>query len=427
MIFDTDIRMPRLTAVFLVAWLLILLAGVYGEANATEGGDDTLTLAVSDRLTLVELADAARQRHPEYGMLAARDERARAEQAYADHWFPDTTQLSGFHISDSALDDTGFYEDEISLSLPLWLPGEKKTQNMLAEAALETSASAGDAFAWRVSGEVRRALWDVLLTQRDLELAAQQETQLEQVLEQAVILEEAGDIALGDRLAVNQELASWRSEMLNLEAYYQDALRAYLALTAADALPRDPNETRSSVETITDEHPALRFARDRFEQVSASLATKQESNAFRPAVQFYWRGTRPDQPSQRIDALGVGLQLPLGKSPARRPELAILNEDMARAQADYLALRRELELGLHEAEHTLHTIDRQMENAKVLMEAAEQRRELDLLSLELGDISVQEWLRRQQSYREILRMHQRLLLQHDAAIAAYNQAAGESL
>lgn len=406
---------------------LFLLVSLPGNARASEDGEDTLTLAVSDQLTLVELAEAARQRHPELGMVAARNARARSEQAYADHWFPDSTQLSGFHISDRALDNTGFYEDEVSLSVPLWLPGEKKTQNLLAEAALETSESASAAFSWRVSGEVRRALWDVLLTQRDLELAMQQEAQLELVLEQAVILEEAGDIALGDRLAVDQELASWRSEMLNLEAYYQDALRYYLALTAVDALPRDPNETRSSVEAISDEHPALRFARDRFEQASATLATKQESNTFRPAVQLYWRGTRPDQPSQRIDALGVGLQLPLGKSPARKPELAILNEEMARAQADYLALRRELELGLHEAEHTLHTIGRQLENAQVLMDAAEQRQELDRLSLELGDISVQEWLRRQQSYRDILRMYERLLLQHDAAIAAYNQAAGESL
>ena len=138
-------------------------------------------------------------------------------------------------------------------------------------------------------------------------------------------------------------------------------------------------------------------------------------------------GVDHSQLSQRIDALGVGLQLPLGKSPSRKPQLAILNEDMTRAQTQYLSLHRELELGLHEAEHTLYTIDRQLENFAGLMDAAEQRRMLDQVSLELGDISVQEWLRRQRSYRDILRAHERLLLQQDAAIAAYNQAAGESL
>jgi len=419
-------RSGRLPTSGLMVLMCLLLTGMPGVAGAADDYEN-LILGVNDQLTLDELAAEARRNHPEFGLVAAHDERARAEQAYADHWFPERTQLGGFHMTDQPLDDTGFFEDEVSLNVPLWLPGEKRTQNLLAAATLDTSESAANAFAWRVSGEVRRALWDVLLTQRDLELAVEQETQLEQVLEQAVIFEEAGDIALGDRLAVNQELATWRGEMLNLEADYQDALRSYVALTSIKALPRDAREVLSSITEVSDAHPALRFAQDRYAQASADLATSEESNAFRPAVQFYWRGTRPDQPSPRIDALGVGLALPLGKSPSRGPELAAMNEAMAQAQANYLSLRRELELGLHEAEHTLHTIERQLENSRILMEATSKRQELDLLSLELGDISVQEWLRRQQSYREITRLHERLLLQNGAAIAAYNQAAGESL
>ncbi len=425
--FPITSRPGRLPTSALMVLMCGSLMGLPWLACAAPDDYENLILAVNDQLTLDELAAEARRHHPEFGLVAAHGDRARAEQAYADHWFPERTQLAGFHITDQPLDDTGFYEDEVSLNVPLWLPGEKRTQNLLAAATLDTSESAANAFAWRVSGEVRRALWDVLLTQRDLELAAQQETRLEQVLEQAIIFEEAGDIALGDRLAVNQELATWRGELLNLEAYYQDALRAYLALTSVQALPRDAREVLSSVTGVSDEHPALRFAQDRFAQASADLATSEESNPFRPAVQFYWRGTRPDQPSPRIDALGVGLALPLGKSPSRGPELAAMNEVMARAQADYLSLRRELELGLHEAEHTLHTIERQLDNSRILMEATSKREELDLLSLELGEISVQEWLRRQQSYREVMRLHERLLLQHGAAIAAYNQAAGESL
>ena len=40
---------------------------------------------------------------------------------------------------------------------------------------------------------------------------------------------------------------------------------------------------------------------------------------------------------------------------------------------------------------------------------------------------MQEWLRRLSGYKEIQRSHEMLLLQKDAAIAAYNQAVGETL
>ena len=62
-----------------------------------------------------------------------------------------------------------------------------------------------------------------------------------------------------------------------------------------------------------------------------------------------------------------------------------------------------------------------------MMKAATEKYELDKLSFELGEISVRQWLRRLSEYKDIERSHELLLLQKGAAVAAYNQAVGESL
>jgi cobalt-zinc-cadmium efflux system outer membrane protein len=376
---------------------------------------------------LHDLATAARERHPELGVLEARQHRARAEEDYADRWFPDSSLLRGYHLTDQPLDDAGLYEDEIAVSLPLWMPGEKKSRGKLA-AALDSLTVSGEAeFDWRVSAEVREALWQLISARRQWELAGEQEAHLAKVLEQAVIFEQAGEISKGDRLAVLQELATWKAETLSQEARYQDAARVYRALTGAGTLPARFAEELSPATGITEDHPALRMAQDRVREISAALDAMRQGNTFRPSLQFFWRGQRPDRASSQLDSVGIGFEVPLGRSPSRDPEIAIVNEALAHAEAQYLRRKRELGLQLHEAEHTLHTTEMQLVNSFELMNAAEERRGLDQLALDLGEISMQEWLRRLSGYKAIQRSHEMLLLQKDAAIAAYNQAVGETL
>lgn len=417
-------RARRCLAALYPAALAVLLAAPAAVAQESHEGSP---ISFDEQLTLHDLAVAARERHPDLGLLAAQQGRANAEQDYAGRWFPESSLLRGYHLSDSAFDDIGLYEDEIAVSLPLWMPGERKSRSSLAS-ALSTSTASGEAeFNWRVSSELRTALWQLIAARRQWELAGEQEANLAKVLEQAIIFEEAGEISKGDRLAVLQELATWKAETMSLEAQYQDAARSFRALTGAGSLPADFTEELSTTEEIHEDHPALRMARDRMRELSAAVEAMRQGNNFRPSLQLFWRGQRPDQASSQLDSIGIGFELPLGRSPSRGPEIALVNEALAQAEAQYLRQQRELGLQLHEAEHTLHTTELQLTNSYELMNAAEQRRGLDQLALELGEISMQEWLRRLSGYKTIQRTHELLLLQKGAAIAAYNQAVGETL
>jgi outer membrane protein TolC len=136
---------------------------------------------------------------------------------------------------------------------------------------------------------------------------------------------------------------------------------------------------------------------------------------------------RPEDYAQQVNSLGVGFEMPLGRSPRRGPEVALASEALARAEGNLLRLKRQLDLDLHEAEHLLYTTQRQLENSQLMLDAAGERYEMDQLALELGEISTREWLRRLSEFKDIQRSHELLLLQQHAAIAAHNQAVGEPL
>lgn len=408
------------------AWAIAALLVVSTAAWAAIDHEET-DIELSNQLSLPALLEITLERHPRAGVLKAGQSRASSELEFSNRWFPQAMELSGFHLSDRQLDDIGAYENEATLSFPLWLPGEKKAQNALSESVSAAQASRNVEFRWYVSGLLRRQLWGLTVARRQWELAAEQESRLQEVLDQVSIFTEAGDLSRADLLSTLQELAIWKAETMSLEASYQDAVREYHALTGNRIVPADISETLSQQQELTDNHPALQMALNRLAEASAETEVIRQGNSARPSVNVFWRGYRGDRYAVDVNALGLGFSMPLGKSPAQGPEIARANETLAKAEARLLETRRLLDLQLHEARHFLNTTVQQLENSNLMVEAASEKYRLDELSFELGEISVRQWLRRLSEFKGIERSHELLLMQQGAATAAYNQAVGETL
>ena len=414
-------RLPALT-------FSLALAGLTfpGPVHAVEEhADDFLTH--DSNLSLTNLLEITLERHPRSSVVAAGQNTARAEADYGKTWFPEAPELAGFHLSDNAFDDIGAYENEVALSVPLWLPGEKTAQTALGEAAWIAYESHRNDLRWRVSAALRRQLWDLATAKRRWELALEQEQRMADVLEQVTLFTEAGDLSRADQLATLQELAIWKAETMTLEAQYQDAVREYRSLTGLGRSPAEISEQLSEEQEIREDHPALQLAMDRLKEASAMAEVTRQGNVLRPSVQVFWRGFRGDRTGPDIDALGFGLAVPLGKSPRQGPQIARADEVFAGAQAEVIETRRRLDLQLHEARHQLKTTRLQLANSDVMIDAANERHRMDKLAFELGEIPLHEWLRRLARQKAIERAHEMLLLQQGAAIASYNQAVGETL
>jgi len=417
----------RISRSAIVFCLFVLTGSLVALPLWAAAEHEETSLELDESLTLSALLDTTLSRHPGSGVLAAGRATAEAESKYGRYWIPEMMKLEGFHLSDQPLDDIGAYENEVALSVPFWLPGEKTAQDRLGEASLTAHGSRSIEFRWRISALLRKHLWSVLLAKRQWELAAEQEHRLAEVLEQVTLFTEVGDLSRADQLATLQELAIWKAETMTLEASYQDAVREYFSMTGTSRFPSEISETLSSMQAVQEDHPALRSALDGLAKASAATEVTRKGNSARPAFQVFWRGFSGDRISPDVNALGIGLAVPLGKSPKKGPEVARANEQLAMAEAELIQTRRDLDLQFHEALHVLNTTRLQLENSNSLIEAANERHRLDRLAFELGEFSVTEWLRRLSALKDIERSHEILLIREGAAVASYNQAVGETL
>ena len=419
-------RKPSLFRKIQLSGLLLLCAAIQNYAWAIQE-HEAEELNFDTDLTLSSLLDITLKRHPQAGVLKARSATADAEDKYAGRWLPDSTELTAFHMSDQVFDDIGVYENEVALSFPIWLPGEKKAQTRVSEILMASRDSSEAEFRWRVSGELRQQLWQLKLAARQWQLAVEQEQRLADVLAQVTLFAEAGELSRADQLATMEELAIMKGETMLLEAEYMDAIRLYRSFTGMESMPAQIDEDLSEVQEIGEDHPALRQAMDHMAESSASTeVVRQRSNA-RPSIDLFWREFRGDAQSPDINALGIGFAMPLGRSPRREPAVARAYEEFADAEAELIGTKRQLDLELHEASHMVHVSREQLENSNELVGAATERYQLDKLAFELGEFSTTQWLRRLARLKNIEHSHELLLIQRGAAIAAYNQAVGESL
>jgi len=297
--------MPKLNYSFVLAGLVTVCVFTQNTSWAI-GEHEAEALQFSDKLTLSSLLMTTLERHPQAGVLRARSATIDAETKYSNRWLPDTTQLTAFHMSDRSFDDIGVYENEVALSFPMWLPGEKKAQSRLGEVLSSSRESDQAEFRWRVSGQLRQQLWQLKLAVRQWQLAVEHEGRLGEVLTQVTLFAEAGELSRADQLATMEELAIWKGETMLLEAEYMDAIRMYRLFTGLEVIPAKIDETLSELHEIEQQHPALRQAMDHMAEASASTEVVRQQTNGRPSLDVFWRGFRGDTRSPDVNALGVG-------------------------------------------------------------------------------------------------------------------------
>jgi outer membrane protein TolC len=89
-------------------------------------------------------------------------------------------------------------------------------------------------------------------------------------------------------------------------------------------------------------------------------------------------------------------------------------------------LLRRLDLDLHEAEHTLAVLEESLELAEQRAELTERQWQMAQSAFAQGEIELRELLRTQESAQSVIRDVQRLRVERERTIAAYNQAVGET-
>jgi cobalt-zinc-cadmium efflux system outer membrane protein len=162
----------------------------------------------------------------------------------AESWFPAAPKIDAFHRTDRWNSDLGNQESEIGISIPLWLPGQKAARRSLAEADGEENEGDIQATRLAVAGELRRALWTLVMARSEAEIAAERlkaEARTRSGCRQAA---QSGRNCPLRPVARRQETASARAAAADAQLGVVRSLQRYRVLTGTDRLPDNPQEPR---------------------------------------------------------------------------------------------------------------------------------------------------------------------------------------
>lgn len=372
--------------------------------------------------TLHALVESAWQRSPQARTLLARQDETAAAQALAASWLAAAPVLGVSQRSDRWTEQRKRREDEVSLSTPLWLPGQKARRMDLAQASAHESDALLAKARLDIAGQVRNRLWEAAAA-REVEREKEDHWQHLRELAQDVDRRVAGgDLPRSDSLLAQQEVASARAAMLLARREAREALARLTLLTGAAALPEPVAEP---VPASSEPAPLRVHAAQAAERrARAAVAAASAQAAAAPTLALTMRRERDGAlaPSER--SVGVALQIPLVGKQRNRPAETAAATQLASASAELAMAQAEVELELDLARSRVRDAVEGVALAQQRATAMEEHTRLLQRAFALGERSLAELLRsRIMSHEARIAVRQ----QHVAlgqAHAGLNQALG---
>lgn len=373
--------------------------------------------------TLHEVFEKAWANSPQGRTAEAKRDEVATSRTVAESWFPAAPKIDAFHRTDRWNSDLGNQESEIGISIPLWLPGQKAARRSLAEADGEENEGDIQATRLAVAGELRKALWTLVMARSEAEVAAER-------LKTALGLEadlgrrlKVGEIARSDLLLARQETASARAAAADAQLVVVRSLQRYRVLTSTDRLPDNPQEPVAVVANRAVD-PRVAAGQAVIERARAALRLAQESRREAPSIGVLYRRDRDVSGANPRDSVGFAISIPLAVAARNAPLMASANTALIEAEARYRRLVAEVEAEVLEAEAQLESAALGAALAVEREQAAAERLTLMRRSFELGETSLVELLRARSQSTEARIEEVRSRSRLSAAQANLNQARG---
>lgn len=405
------------SARLLVAVIFPLIALAPQASGVPEGSSDPPR-------TLHEAFEAAYARHPQHQALNARAGEAKALGRQASSLMADNPTVGGLYKTDQIGSSDGFREWEAGIYLPLWKPGQRAAAKRVARSAKDTLTEAHRALKIEVAGEVRERVWETVLMENYLKLAAKEWHTAEALARDVRRRVELGDLATNDLLLARDAVLTKHAASLRAEAELDNAHRRYTAYTGLARLPTLRGEHRAPVTAIPKDHPLLARVRSRIRQSEAEIAATHRRGAGAPELFLGSNGERGRSGEDFNTRLSVSLSLPIGVGGHVAPARAAALTARAEALADHENLMRELTLTLAQAAKALESIDDELRLVIEQDRVAQENLRLAQVAFQAGETELVGLLRTQALAFAAERRQGELRIMAQRARARYNQAAG---
>ncbi len=383
-------------------------------------------LEIDPSMTWAQVMQPAVETYPRLVELTARENEAAALADRSKGWLAATPTLFLSHLTDRSLANNGQREYETGIELPLWHAGQRRALSALAGTADVESSAAGNALRWEVAGLLRTVLWDIAAAANATDQAKDSLAVAEELVRVVERRNERGDLPLSDVLLARSAQLDKERAVVEVRATLLDAERTYRSLTGLDARPDDFSEPRSAREDFDASHPLLALADAELARAKASAALVDRDTRGKMVLTMGPRRQRDALSDLTNDSFAVGVSIPVGGQQFGAPDQARATRLVAEAEARRGQLLRELDLNLHEAEHTLSVVEESLALADRRSDLAMQQWQMAQKAFAQGEIELRDLLRIQDSAQNAVRDAGRLRIERQRQIAAINQALGET-
>ena len=375
-------------------------------------------------LTLAEATELAWLRLPYAKALPGRLAEARANERVADGWSPAPPALSVAHLGDRLNARTGKQEWEAEIAVPLWLPGQQRAQQSLAQSQQVEIGARTATQRLEMAGRLREAWWELAAARQAVTAAARRTGSAAALHADVARRWRAGDLPRTDANTAQSELHAAEAEALaaaRAEGLAADRLRALVGAAAPVALPA---ETAAAPDAGVDAHPALAAADSAARSARLRVRLADHSGRDAPEVALRLVRERGNAGEPFANAIGIKFSLPLS-SPARvGRDSNAARAELAEAEAQVELLRQQLALDAVAARRDIEAATRRGALAASRATLGKDTLQLTQKAFDLGEAELQTLLRARAAGLDAEAELERSALDRAAAISRLRQALG---
>jgi outer membrane protein TolC len=380
---------------------------------------------VDKSLSLPQLVEQTLEKYPDRLINEALAQQAEAWQTRGDSWFAGSTALSLDYNTDQVANDQGTREASAKLEMTIWNWGQRSAAQDVAQQSKLSAEKQSQAVKLEVAHLVRAALWEMALADIRWQQAKYNLDISAQLLEKVKRRVELGDLARADLLLAEGEHLQNRALLTQAEAEVMHSRKNYASLTQTTRMPAQYQEQLSPIKQIENNHPQLEAINALITRRQAGIEwAKTTDTVNQPKINVGGKTTRDQYGLDDMQSAGVGVVIPFGHSTYDAPEIATAHLELNQALAQREHLVRQLEKGLHEAEHALEVTRQELSIAQQLKQIAETHLNMTQISFTAGEINLLDLLKIQARSLEAIRNAKEQEVKLQRNIAFYNQAVG---
>jgi outer membrane protein, heavy metal efflux system len=405
--------------------ITLLLTGYSAEVHAAELNKHH-RLSTDPSLTLQALVDRTVQATPTRLALRSHKQLGAAWETRASSWIADSPALTLRYQTDRFNEHADLQEYEAGLELPLWRWGERSATAAFARSLDKESQHALAHLRWELAGVVRQSLWQIAEAELDLEMATKSASLAAKANAKVKRAHQLGELPKSDALIAQSNALQANTVLWEKEAALVDAEQTFASLTQGSTMPSFTPETLSRTTELPADHVLVQWLNSQVASAKAAHKRIAKSSRGSPSLLLGPRREQAANDPEYVDSFGVTLRLPFGTRAHSAPAVATAAQALAHATAHRDRQLRSLQLMFHEAAHNLRVITEQLTANQTRAALADEQINMAERAFDAGELNVLDLMQIQKTALSAQRQSGLLNIAHHRAIAAYNQAVGET-